>query len=109
METRAMVHGDQATMLAERAQAAAFLRRMVENAGQAGDLLREAAGLYEQVGKSDVWPWQARHYMADEVKQGLTDRRLRQDIADAIRRAGAKEAQAVMLLERARSMLARDQ
>jgi hypothetical protein len=64
IETRAMVHGDQATMLVERAEAARFLRRMTEHAGPAAAALREAAGLYEQVGKADVWPWKAFHYMA---------------------------------------------
>jgi hypothetical protein len=74
IETRSMVHGDQATMLAERAEAAAFLRRMAQHAERGADLLREAAELYEQVGETNVWPWKAKHYMAEEVKQGLAAR-----------------------------------
>ena len=101
IETRVMVHGDQATMLYERTEAAAFLRRMAQHAGQGADLLQEAAGLYEQVGKTNVWPWKAKHYMAKEVKEGVAVRDVRHRFARDIRQAAAAETQAVALLERA--------
>ena len=106
LEVRAMVHGDQTTMLMERREAAAFLRRMAEYAGDAAGPLREAAGLYDEVGRTPVWPWRSYHYMADEVKEGLTDGALRRRLAANVRRAGALEARAVALLEAAAAMLA---
>jgi hypothetical protein len=107
METRAMVHGDQATMLAERAEAARFLRRMAEHAGPAEAALREAADLYEQVGKINVWPWRGRHYMADDVKEGLRDGSTRRELAAAVRAAAELERRAVRLLEEASDALNR--
>jgi hypothetical protein len=101
LEVRAMVHGDQATMLWERAEAAAFLRRMAEHAGDAAGLLAEAADLYERVGKTDVWPWGAKHFMAQEVQEGLQDARLRRELAASVRSAREWEEQATRRLESA--------
>lgn len=105
LEVRAMVHGDQATMLMERRDGAAFLRRMSEYAGDAAKLLRDAADLYDQVSGTPVWPWRSYHYMADEVKEGLTDGALRRRLAHNIRQAGALEARAVSKLETAAAIL----
>ncbi|MDX9979395.1 MAG: hypothetical protein RBU25_05015 [Lentisphaeria bacterium] len=107
LEVRAMVHGDQATMLMERREAAAFLRRMAECAGAAASPLREAAELYDQIGRIVVWPWRSYHYMADEVKEGLADGALRRRIAALVRQAAALEARAVAKLEAAADLLAR--
>ena len=101
METRAMVHGDQAVMLHERNEAASFLRRMSEHAGPAADDLLAAADLYSQAAKAHYWPWKAQHWMAPEVAQGLQDRATRREIAAGVRRAGQFEGQAVGRLESA--------
>ena len=61
--------------------------------------------MYEQVGKADVWPWRAKHYMADEVKAGLRDPDLRRSFARNIREAAAAEDQAVTRPESALEML----
>ncbi len=104
-EVRVMVHGDQATMQSERIHAAGFLRNMSEHAGPGYGALMEAADLFEQAGKANVWPWKAKHYMADEVKRGLRDRDTRRELAASVREACRREEQAIDMLERVRTAM----
>ncbi len=105
LATRVMVHGDQAVMLEERRNAAAYLRSMVEVAPEAAESLTAAAACYDQVVDlmPVVWLWGGN--MGPEVGQALVDRQTRQGIAKAIRAAGEKEAQAVGHLEKALAAL----
>lgn len=94
MGTRVMVHGDQTTMLCDRASAAVYLRRAAEIAPEAADPLQAAAALYRAVcDYRGVWHW--GDSMDPEVGQALADPTLRRDIAAHIRTAGAREAEAV--------------
>lgn len=99
--TRVMVHGDQAVMLYERANAAGYLRSMVEAAPEAAAELKAAAALYDEVVKlgPKVWPW--GHDMGPATQQALADPKARREIAQAVRRAGGIETRAVEHLEKA--------
>jgi hypothetical protein len=109
LETRAMVHCDQAVMVMERSHAAAWLRRMVEHAPIAATALRAAAELYGRIGSLDVWRWGAQHYGTPEVQQGLAEAATRREIAALVRTAGRLEAEAVGHLEDAlRTLRAED-
>lgn len=102
---RAMVHGDQATMLEERRDAARYLRRMAEVAPEAAGALCAAADLYDATANemSGVWRWGTD--MGEEVGRGLTDRATRRAIAACVRRAGQTEGRAVEHLEEALALL----
>lgn len=99
--TRVMVHGDQTVMLCERANAAGYLRSMVEAAPEAAAELKAAAALYDEVVKlgPKVWPW--GHDMGPATQQALADPKARREIAQATRQAGEIEALAVEHLEKA--------
>jgi hypothetical protein len=100
-----MVHGDQATMLYERYNAAGFLRQMRDTAPGAERDLSLAADLYEETAGQikDVWPWGA--YTGPKVGQALADAGFRREVARHIRIARAKEAQAVEHLEKVLAIL----
>lgn len=102
--TRAMVHGDQTTMLMERSHAARYLRSMVDVAPEAAEHLEAAAALYDQVAETPgVWLW--GHSMGPEVGQALVEGSVRRGIAAQIRAVGEKEARAVEQVERALAAL----
>jgi RimJ/RimL family protein N-acetyltransferase len=107
LRTRAMVHGDQTVMLAERVHAGRFLRAMAEHAPEAADDLRAASDLYDRVHKAHVWPWRVKHFNDAEVKQGLRDGELCREFAHEIREATRAEAAATDLLERALTTMER--
>ncbi len=102
-EIRIMVHRDQYAMLTERAEAARFLHRMAEHAGEAAPLVREAADLYEPIGAANVWPW--KKHQGEEVIQGIRDGTQRRAIAAEVRRAKQMETRAVEKLEQVREAL----
>jgi hypothetical protein len=104
-QLRAMVHGDQATMLEERNSAARYLRAMADVAPEAAEPLRAAAALYEQVAGEMPGIWRWGYEMGPEVGQGLLDPGLRRDIARHVRLARDREAQAVDQLELALAAL----
>lgn len=107
MEWRAMVYGDQCTMLWERHNAAGFLRKaalevqaaLEKQAAQGNpgvvEALNAAAILYDQTADmlSILWPW--GYSSNNEAIPGLKDASTRRTLAVAIRSAGALEAQAV--------------
>jgi len=105
LETRRMVHGDQSVMLVERHSAAGFLRDMAAEVPEVAEPLEEAARLYDEVGDliGKVWPW------ADDkgpaVQQALVDSEQRRQVAEHIRAARGREAQAIGFLEQAIGML----
>ena len=100
MGIRVMVHGDQTTMLCDRASAAVYLRRAASIAPEAAAPLHAAADLYRAVSDvTGIWHWGGS--MGPEVGQALADPALRRGIAVHIRAAGAKEARAVEQLEAA--------
>ena len=100
-----MVHGDQSVMLVERHSAAGFLRDMAAEVPEVAEPLEEAARLYDEVGDliGKVWPW------ADDkgpaVQQALVDSEQRRQVAEHIRAARGREAQAIGFLEQAIGML----
>jgi len=98
---RAMIHGDQATMLEERRSAARYLRAMGRVAPEAQEPLLEAADLYDQVAgqMGGIWRW--GYDIGPEVGQGLLDPTLRRDIARHVRAARDVESRAVDQLEAA--------
>jgi len=104
MDTRAMVHGDQCTMLEERRSAAMFCQQMAAVAPDAAASLNEAASLYLAAAAQMhmAWPWGLTHA---EAAKGLLERSTREGIAAAVRVAAAKEARAVEHLERALALL----
>jgi hypothetical protein len=105
LATRAMVHGDQATMLEERRSGASYLRSMVEVAPEAADDLLAAATLYDEAAgeMAGIWLW--GFDMGPEVADGLVDAGTRRGIARHVRAAGEKEARAVEHLEKALAVL----
>jgi len=104
MDLRAMVYGDQATMLYERREAATFLRKAAQ-ANPAADYLLKAAALYDQVSNATslIWPWGVASN-ADAIP-GLSNPAVRRQLAAAIRETGVKEARAVAMLEKALSVM----
>ncbi len=105
LATRVMVHGDQAMMLDERHNAAGYLRSMAKVAPEAGEHLKAAAALYDQVADHmpAIWLW--GHSMGPEVGQAMVDRATRVGIARGIRAAGEVEARGVEALEKALAIL----
>ena len=101
MGTRVMVHGDQAVMLEERHSAAKFLRQMARVAPEVAAHLNAAAALYDETADmmGAIWLW--GHSMGEDVRRGLGDAETRRGLAQAIREAKAREAQAVEYLEKA--------
>lgn len=99
--TRLMVYGDQCVMLMERHEAARFLRRMKAAAPQAAAHLEKAALLYDEVGGKvkSLWPWPIDPGAG--AKRALADTHTRRNLAQHVRAAKVKEAQAVEHLERA--------
>jgi hypothetical protein len=104
--TRAMVYSDQADMLCERAQAAAYLRSMTDVAADTADDLHAAAELYLEASNTfRAWPWSSHDFGSDEVRQGLCGGAFRRDIAQHIRQVAQIEARAVEHLEKALTVL----
>jgi hypothetical protein len=101
LEMRTMVHGDQVSMLCDRAAGAAYLRSMVPVAPPVATQLLAAAELYQQVADLTPQVWYWGYSMGPEVGQALTQRTTRCEIAQAVRRAGEIEAQAVEQVEAA--------
>lgn len=101
LSVRAMIHGDQCVMLAEREQAASYLRQAAAQAMEVAVLLEAAADAYAAAREtlSRIWLWG----MPDEpaTRAGLRDRATRTAIAAAIREAGGHEAEAVRQLREA--------
>jgi hypothetical protein len=107
LATRAMVHGDQATMLYERVSAARYLRASVSIAPEAATPLAAAARHYDAVVGELAGVWRWGHEMGPEVARGLVDPSVRRDVARHVRLAGASEARAVEQLASALSALTR--
>ncbi|MBX3001683.1 MAG: hypothetical protein KF893_24380 [Caldilineaceae bacterium] len=107
LETRVMVHGDQATMLEERHAAARFLRQMADAAPEVADPLNRAADLYTEVANfvPKVWLWGAS--MGSDAQQGLIPAQTRRTFATYIRKAREREALAVDSLGEALAALSR--
>ncbi|NLD44557.1 MAG: hypothetical protein GX657_13810 [Chloroflexi bacterium] len=101
LATRTMVHGDQAVMLEERHNAAAYLRAGLALLPEAGEALAAAAAHYERAaGEMDaIWLWGAD--MGPRVGRALVSADTRRSIARHIRLARDAEATAVEHLERA--------
>lgn len=97
---RAMVHGDQCTMVEERRDAARFLRRMKGVAPCEAALLEEAASLYDKVAALvfQMWPWPVESNAG--AVQALADPAQRRQLVAPIRTACEQEASAVALLEK---------
>ena len=108
MDRRAIVHGDQCTMLGERHNAASYLHLMSGAAPEASEHLEAAAELYDEVAGlgSKVWLW--GHSMGPEVARASAEPRTRREIAGHVRAAAAKEAEAVDKLEAALKVLTGD-
>ncbi|MBX3000723.1 MAG: hypothetical protein KF893_19535 [Caldilineaceae bacterium] len=107
LETRVMVHGDQVTMLEERHSAARYLRQMAQAVPEVAEPLNRAADSYAEAAAfvPKVWLW--GHSMGRDAQQGLAVEQTRRTFASHIRKAKAKEAQAVEYLEEASEDLAR--
>lgn len=105
--TRVMVHGDQCTMLYERHHAAGYLRQMAAVAPEAADPLTAAATCYNAVAEGGGKVWQWGYDMGPEAQKGLAVAATRREIADYIRAAKAKEAEAVEHLDVALALLRR--
>jgi hypothetical protein len=105
MEQRAMVYGDQTTMLWERHEVAVFLRKAALSSAAAAEPLNAAAALYDQVSAaiSAVWLW--GFSSNNDAIPGLKDAAVRRQLAKAVRAARDKEIQAVAQLEKALSLL----
>ncbi len=103
---RVMIHGDQCVMLAERRNAAGFLRWAAEVLPEVETELLAAADLYHQAADdcAGLWPWGMD--MDDPViKRDLVNREFRLSLAAHIRAISLKEAEAVALLEQALTRL----
>jgi hypothetical protein len=100
LETRAMVHCDQVVMLAERRNAAAFLRAMAPVAASADARrdLEAAADLYEKAAQHKVWHW--GHWQQPAAIEGMGKPEIRRAFAAHVREARNDEEEAVALLER---------
>lgn len=100
-EMRAMVYGDQCTMVEERHSAAGFLRQIAQGVPEAAVSLNSASGLYDQVGDlvQQVWPWQHTHHAG--VMKLLVDGTTRRRLAGVVRQAQKLEAEAVEYLKQA--------
>ncbi len=105
MEMRAMVYGDQSTMLWERHEAASFLRKAALCSTVVAEALNASATLYDQTADtlSVIWPW--GYSSNNEAIPGLSDGKTRRELAAAIREAKAKEGLAVAELEKAVKLL----
>jgi hypothetical protein len=105
MEWRAMVYGDQSTMLWERHEAAVFLRKAAQAGPTAAESLNRAAEYYEQVSASisKIWLW--GYSSNNEAIPGLSDPKVRRELANAVRSAKDMEVQAVVELEKAVKLL----
>lgn len=101
MAYRAMIYGDQCTMVEERRNAARFLRRMKGAAPCEADLLEEAAMLYDNVATvvAQLWPWPVESNAG--AIRALADPDQRRQLAAYICTAGTHEKQAVACLEKA--------
>ena len=101
MATRVMVHGDQATMLEERKNAARYLRRGIPLLPDAAEALKAAAAHYEGAAgeMGGIWLWGSD--MGPRVAHALANSVTRREIARRIRLARDAEARAVEQLERA--------
>jgi hypothetical protein len=101
MEMRAMVYGDQSTMLWERHEAVSFLRKAALTSPAAAEALNASAALYDQTADtlSVIWPW--GYSSNNEAIPGLSDRKTRRELAAAVRHARALEERAVAELEKA--------
>jgi hypothetical protein len=104
MAWRAMVYGDQSTMLWERHEAAVFLHKAAQES-PAAEALNAAAELYEQVSStlSAIWPW--GFSSNNEAIPGLRDPKVRRELAKTVRGARTLEVQAVAELEKALKLL----
>ena len=105
---RVMVHGDQCTMTVERHNAAGFLRKMVAAVPDldtdAVNHLQAAAELFDADDRMSVlWPW--GYDMGPEAQRGIAHPATRRAMAAAIREVRVREAEAVVHLERALSVL----
>lgn len=100
-EMRAMVYGDQCTMVEERHNAAGFLRQMARSVPEVSASLNQAAGLYDQVGNliQQVWPWPPTHHAG--VMKLLVDGATRRRMAAVVRQAQKVESEAVENLKQA--------
>lgn len=105
MEWRAMIYGDQSTMLWERHEAANFLRKAAQVVPVVAQALTAAANLYDQTADtlSVIWPW--GYSSNNEAIPGLSNADTRRGLAKAVRVAGEYEAQAVAELEKALILL----
>ncbi|MBM3190067.1 MAG: hypothetical protein FJZ90_15265 [Chloroflexi bacterium] len=105
LATRVMVHADQCTMLDERRNAAGYLRQTADVAPEVAEHLRTAATLFDAAADhvGPAWPWS--YSMGRDAQLGLSDAGTRQEVAGHVRAAGALEAQAVEVLERALAKL----
>jgi hypothetical protein len=100
MEWRAMVYGDQSTMLWERHEAASFLRKAALHSPVAAEALNASAALYDQTADtlSVIWPW--GYSSNNEAIPGLIDPDKRRELAAAVRNARSLEELAVAELEK---------
>ena len=105
MEMRAMVYGDQSTMLWECHEAASFLRKAALRSPAAAEALNASAALYDQTADtlSVIWPW--GYSSNNEAIPGLRDGKTRRELAAAVWNARALEEQAVAGLENAVKLL----
>ena len=105
LEWRAMIYGDQSTMLWERHEAAVFLHKAAQDCPEAGEALDTAADLFEKVSGtiSAIWPW--GYSSNNEAIPGLIDPKVRRELAEAVRTAKTFEVQAVNELEKANRLL----
>lgn len=105
MGTRSMVQGDQCVMLVERHSAAGFLRAMAAEVPEVSEPLEEAARLYDEAADlvAQLWPWNEGPGPA--ASRGLVDAETRRQMAELVRAARGREAEAVDLLEQAIGIL----
>ncbi len=102
MELRLMVHGDQCTMLWERFNAAAYLRKSLDLAPEAKSELTAASELFDRTAKQGegLWPWSCD--MSDpKALAGLAESNVRRPMAARVRELARLEEQAVEQLEKA--------
>lgn len=105
LATRAMVHGDQCVMLSERRSAAAYLRHMAVEVPEVAEPLEDAARLYGEVADLTprAWPWDQG--LGPAASKGLADAAARHRIAETVRAARGREAEAIGFLEQAIEIL----
>jgi len=105
MGTRSMVQGDQCVMLAERHSAASYLRAMAQQVPEVAEPLEEAARLYDEAADlvAQLWPWNQGPGPA--ANKGLTDAATRRGMAETVRAARGREAEAIGYLEQAVEIL----